>query len=86
MADESELVVVGTYVNNFDAEMALSALRAAGVDVMIRRDDCGGTRPHLWLTGIELLTRVEDAERAREILDTPAEPATEPDPQEPSEP
>jgi uridine phosphorylase len=74
MPDESELVVVATFVNNFDAEIALSALRAAGLDVMIRADDCGGMRPHLWMGGIVLLARAEDAERAREILETPAEP------------
>lgn len=83
MPDERELVVVGTFVNNFDAEVALSALRAAGLDVMIRADDCGGMRPHLWMGGIEILARAEDVKRAREILDTPVEPATEPDPQEP---
>ena len=37
---------------------------------MIRSDDCGGTRPHLWLGGVELLVREEDAAEADEVLAT----------------
>jgi hypothetical protein len=36
---------------------------------MIRSDDCGGLRPHLWMGGIELLVRSEDVTRATELLD-----------------
>ena len=36
---------------------------------MIRSDDCGGARPHMWMGGIKLLVRREDADRAREILE-----------------
>lgn len=70
---DARLVTVRTYVNHFEADMDKSALDAAGIDSMIKSDDCGGLRPHLWLGGVELLVREEDATQAREILDTPSE-------------
>ena len=63
-----ELVVIRTFVNNFDAELARAALEAAGIDAMIRADDCGGTRPHLWMGGVRLLVREVDVEAALEVL------------------
>lgn len=69
-----DLVVVRTFLNNMEAELALSALEAAGIHTLIRRDDCGGVRPSLWLSGIELVVRREDAEAAAAILETPAQP------------
>ena len=38
------------------------------VDAMIRADDCGGTRPHLWMGGVRLLVREVDVEAALEVL------------------
>ncbi len=67
---DEPLRVIRTFVNNFDAEIARSALEAAGIDAMIRSDDCGGTRPHLWMGGVELLVRQEDAAEADELLGT----------------
>jgi hypothetical protein len=67
---DDALRVIRTFVNNFDAEIARSALEAAGIDAMIRSDDCGGTRPHLWMGGVELLVREEDAAQADEVLGT----------------
>jgi hypothetical protein len=66
--DPAALVSVATYVSNIEAELARSALEAAEIDALVRADDCGGTRPHLWMGGIRLMVRAEDAERAREIL------------------
>lgn len=66
---ELDLVVVRTYLNNFEAEIDRTTLEAAGLLSMIRSDDCGGLRPHLWMGGIELLVRSEDVTRATEILD-----------------
>jgi hypothetical protein len=66
---DPDLVVVRTYVNNFEAEIDRTTLEAAGLLSMIRSDDCGGLRPHLWMGGIELLVRSEDVTRAAEILD-----------------
>ena len=68
----SDLVVIRTFLNKFDAEIAKSALDAANIDAMVKADDAGGTRPGLWMGGVELLVRAEDAERAAEILDTSA--------------
>jgi hypothetical protein len=66
------LVTVGTYLNHIEADLAKSALEAAGIESMIRSDDCGGVRPHLWMGGIQLLVRDEDAQRALEILNADA--------------
>jgi hypothetical protein len=71
----TDLVVLRTYVNNFDAELARGALEAAGIDSMIRTDDCGGMRPHLWMGGVELLVRAEDLERGDEVLTQQAIPS-----------
>jgi Putative prokaryotic signal transducing protein len=68
-----DLQVIRTFINNVDAELARGALEAAGINSMIRADDCGGTRPHLWMGGVELLVRQHDVARAEEILGT--EPA-----------
>ena len=62
------MVVIRTFLNNVDAELAKSALEAAGITSMIRADDCGGLRPHLWMGGVELLVDDSDAVQAEEIL------------------
>ena len=67
-----DLVVLRTFINHFEADMAKSALDAADIESMIRADDAGGTRPGLWMSGVLLIVRAEDAKRASEILDTPA--------------
>ena len=65
---QTELVVVGTFLNQIEAEMAKGALEAAEIESMISADDAGGLRPHLWMGGVRLLVRAEDAEQATEIL------------------
>ena len=64
------LVVIRTFLNHFDADIAHTELEAAGIDSMIRSDDCGGVSPNLWLGGVGLLVRDEDADRANEVLST----------------
>jgi hypothetical protein len=66
--DHPDLFVIRTFLNSVDAELAKSALDAAGIDSMIRADDAGGMRPHLWMGGVELVVRAEDAKQANEIL------------------
>jgi Putative prokaryotic signal transducing protein len=66
--DHQHLVVVRTFTNKFEADVAKTALDAAHIDSLIRADDAGGTRPHLWMGGVELLVRAEDAASANEIL------------------
>ena len=67
---ETELVVVRTFLNHFDADLARTALESAGIESMIRSDDCGGMRPHFWLGGVDLMVRSEDIAKAEEVLDT----------------
>lgn len=66
---DTALVVVGTFLNQIDADMARAALEAAEIESMISADDAGGLRPHLWMGGVRLLVRAEDAERAIEIVE-----------------
>jgi hypothetical protein len=70
---EDDLVAVRTFLNHIDADLAKSALEAAGIASAISADDAGGTRPHLWVgAGVRLLVRQADLERAVEVLETPA--------------
>ena len=68
------LVPVRTFVDSLAAEVAKTALEAAGIDCLVRRDDCGGVRPSLWLGGIDVLVREDDLGIADEILATTARP------------
>jgi hypothetical protein len=68
----ADLVPVRVFLNSPEAEVARTALQAAGLHVILRRDDCGGARPSLWLAGIALLVPREDLEVAKAILDAPA--------------
>ena len=64
----TDLVVVGTFLNQIEADMAQGALEAAEIESMISADDAGGLRPHLWMGGVRLLVRAEDVEQAVRIL------------------
>jgi putative signal transducing protein len=66
--DHRDLVVVRTYLNRFDAEIARTALEAAQIESMIDADGSSGTQPGLWLGGVRLLVRADDAEQAAKIL------------------
>jgi len=58
--DHLELVVVRTYTNQFDADVARSALEAAGIEPVLRGE---------WSTrGVDILVRSEDAKDADDIL------------------
>ena len=72
-----DLVVVRTFPDRIEADLAASALEAAGIDSFVRADDMGGTRPHMWVSGgVELIVRAGDAAAAREILATAAQVQT----------
>jgi hypothetical protein len=66
----AELEVVASFPNALAAETAVGALRAAGIETITRRDDSGGQRPQLWLSGVDVMVRADDAPRARGILKT----------------
>ena len=75
----TDLVVVHTFLNRFEADLAKSALEAAAIESLVRPDDAGGMEPGLWVGNtIELLVRAEDAARAQEVLETIAQPQPEP--------
>ena len=66
---DTELVVVGTFLNHIEADIAQGALEAAEIDSMISADDAGGLRPHMSVgSNVRLLVRLEDAEQARKIV------------------
>jgi len=68
---DSNLVVVRTFPNHIDAELARSALEAAEIQSIIQADDAGGVQPGLWVgTTIGLLVKAEDLARATEVLST----------------
>ena len=71
--DEANLIIVGSFGSEPEAEIAKSALEAAGIDAMIQADTAGGMRPHIaWSgSGFKILVREEDATAAREILEAP---------------
>jgi len=71
---DSELVVVQAFGSRPEADMAVSALEAAGIESMIRADDGGTQRPALaWAgVGFQVVVRREDSDAARAILETPA--------------
>ncbi len=67
--DHPQLVVVRTYPSHVDADLARTALEAAGIESMVESDDQGGQSPGLAFTrGIALLVRSDDVKDAEEIL------------------
>lgn len=66
--DHPDLVVVRTYLNRIEAELAHSALEAAHIDSMIEADGASGTQPGLWMGGVKLRVRADDLAQAGEIL------------------
>ena len=70
---ESKLVIIETFLNRLDAELASSVLTAAGIDVVVSPDDAGGAYAGVTALAVRLLVREEDAERARTVLAETAE-------------
>lgn len=71
---DAELVVVHTFSSQAEADMAVSALDAAGIAAMVRSDSGGQQRPSIaWAgSGYQVLVRGDDAAAAREVLELPA--------------
>ncbi len=68
------MAILRTFSNEIEAEMAMSALEAAGIQSAMTRDDCGGIQPAMGLTGgIQVIVDDENIEAATEVLDAPAE-------------
>ena len=63
---ESALVVIATYLSAAEADVARSVLDSAGIECIVRSDDCGGQYPAL--VRVDLLVRAGDVPRASDVL------------------
>jgi hypothetical protein len=67
MSDEP--VLITTFSNEAEAEMAQQLLANGGVRAFVFKDDAGGMEPQLQLSGgVRLMVSSTDATRAHEIL------------------
>lgn len=73
--EAANLVVVHEFGSQSQADLAKSALEAAGIDAMIQADSVGGMRSHVaWSgAGFKVLVREEDAVDAHVVLESPGE-------------
>lgn len=62
------MVVVGAYPTRSDAELAQTALAAAGIPSVLAADDAGGAYPFDLSGGARLLVDEADAEAAAAVL------------------
>jgi len=71
----SNLVIVRVFSTGLEAEVAKSALEAAGIVAIVQADTAGGMRPHIaWAgSGFRILVREEDASAARDVLEPRAQ-------------
>lgn len=65
-----DLVLVRTFLNKHEAEIAKGLLSDQAIEAVISLDDVGGHLPEFALIsgGIKLLVKKEDVERAESIL------------------
>ena len=67
--EPEELVTLRTFSNLIEAEIAAGHLNSQDIQVMVKKDDSGGMRPHLQLTQcVDLIVRKKDLDRAEKIL------------------
>jgi hypothetical protein len=64
-----DAIVLETFYNRIEAEIAQGILESEGVEAVIMADDAGGTYPMLqFIRGVKLMVAAEDEGRAKEIL------------------
>ncbi|MBI5475714.1 MAG: hypothetical protein HY964_03150 [Ignavibacteriales bacterium] len=64
-------IVVATYLNEIDAELAQATLAASGIEAYLRYEDTGHMMPVLQQTeGVKLLVVPENYDEAKLILTT----------------
>jgi len=64
-----DAVVLETFPNRIEAEMAAGLLESEGVPAMVMADDAGGAYPSLqFVRGVRLMVAAADRYRALEIL------------------
>lgn len=69
MSKDDMTAVVRTYSTRQTAEFGKMILAGSGIDAFIRGDDAGGMRPLLTpVTGVRLVVRSDDLERADDVL------------------
>ena len=67
--DFDDAVVLETFPNRMEAEMAQGILEAEGIEAMVMADDAGGAYPMLqFIRGVKLMVAPEDKARAQEIM------------------
>jgi hypothetical protein len=81
MSDET-FDVVASFLTRVDADLAKTALEAAGIEATVSADDASGMRPHLWMGGVRLLVATGDLERARDVLAVADQPLADEAPPE----
>jgi hypothetical protein len=70
-----DIVVLRKYGNEVEAQFAATVLEANGIPAQVIADTAGGAFPSMALLfPVRLLVRAADADLARELLDTAAEP------------
>jgi hypothetical protein len=62
------MIQVGAYPTRSDAELAQTALAAAGILSVVAADDAGGAYPFPLMGAARLLVDEADAENAKEVL------------------
>jgi hypothetical protein len=76
--ENQELVLIETYSNIMDAQLAQTTLSAAGIESSLSHDDAGGMLEGLNLTGgIKLFVNESDVEEATALLEQEAIPETD---------
>lgn len=71
----TDVIVLRQFSTEVEARLAASVLEANGIPAQVIADTAGGTLPSIALIfPVRLLVRESDAELARELLDTPADP------------
>jgi hypothetical protein len=64
-----DAVVLQTFYNRIEAEIAQGILEGEGIEATIMADDAGGTYPMLqFIRGVKLMVAPEDKLRAQEVL------------------
>jgi hypothetical protein len=72
------LVVLRKYSTEVEAQLAAAVLEANGISASVVADTAGGTLPSIALIfPVRLLVHASDADLARELLDTGADPSSE---------
>lgn len=63
-----DLKAIGYYVDIATAETTRMALEASGIEAILQKDDGGGIYHIHMATGIQILVRSEDYDKAEEII------------------